>query len=62
MITQKGYNRFSIEDISILKQDTVNTAALSNILGGFLERSCKCKCDSGNCFKDKEKPIKKDIE
>lgn len=48
--------KFSIDDLSVLNQDAMSNDELSNILGGFLwiSRGCKCKCDSGNCFKDRE--------
>lgn len=56
MNNQAKKNKFSLEDISIIKQDCMNTDELSNIMGGFWwsGRSCKCKCASGNCFKDRE--------
>lgn len=47
-------NNFSIDDIVVLKEnDYLDNDNLSYIIGG-MGGSCACKCDSGNCFLDKD--------
>lgn len=47
-------NKFSIDDIVVLREnDHFDDDNLSCIIGG-MGGSCTCKCDSGNCYLDKD--------
>lgn len=53
-------NRFSIDDLVILKEDECfDNDNLSAIMGGMTV-SCTCKCVSGNCYNDMDSSQKGD--
>lgn len=52
--------RFCVDDLVVLKEnDCLDDENLSCIIGGS-GGSCACKCDSGNCFLDKDSAKKDD--